>query len=494
MGAHQHENVVIEEKYVLGDPARKRIFGAIGLGVILFIIGVVLLAMGVGQHHEAEQHSERIEYNTKPAATEAGEDGSAASQIGDPMPNGGSYAAPHERNVAQYGNEGYKSDVPYEGAHHFSWIKRIYANLWLNAVFFAGIAIIGVFFVAIQYVAHAGWSANLIRVPMAFGSFLPWAFGAMFIVFLASYLTHDSLFHWTHSNLYNEFLEDGVTRNPDYDEIIAGKKGFLNIPFYLIRMVVFFAIWYVMFNLIKKASLREDLDGGVNFYKNNIKYSAIFLVFFAVTSSIAAWDWVMSIDPHWFSTLFGWYVFSSWWVSGLAVITLAVVLLKEKGYLSIVNHNHLHDLGKFMFAFSIFWTYLWFSQFLLIYYANIPEETIYFVERLRGYNGQYTALVFINLFLNFFFPFLVLMTRDAKRQMIFLKIAASVIIVGHWLDFYLMIMPGTVGIFGGFGFVEFGTVLTFAGVFIYVVSKALAKAPLIAKNHPMLQESIHHDI
>lgn len=490
MGAHQHENVVIEEKYVMTDPARKRIFGAIGLGVILFIIGVVLLAMGVGQHHETEHETERIEYNTQPASTEAGEDGAAAPQSPEVMPNGGSYNAPHERNVGQYGNEGYKSEIPYEGAHHFSWIKRVWANLWLNSVFFAGIAVIGVFFVAIQYVAHAGWSANLIRIPLAFGNFLPIVFGIMLVVFIFG---HHDIFHWTHASLYEPTLENGQP-NPDYDEILVGKKGFLNVPFYIIRMVAFFAIWTVMFNLIKKASLREDLEGGVNYYKNNIKYSAIFLVFFAVTSSIAAWDWVMSVDPHWFSTLFGWYVFSSWWVSGLAVITLAIVLLKEKGYLSIVNSNHLHDLGKFMFAFSIFWTYLWFSQFLLYYYANIPEETIYFIERLRGHNGQFATLFFLNLIINFFFPFIVLMTRDAKRQLIFLKIVACVIIVGHWLDFYMMIMPGTLGSFAGFGLVEFGTVLTFAGLFVFVVSNALSKAPLIAKNHPMLQESIHHDI
>jgi hypothetical protein len=147
-----------------------------------------------------------------------------------------------------------------------------------------------------------------------------------------------------------------------------------------------------------------------------------------------------------------------------------------------------------MFAFSIFWTYIWFAQFLLIYYANIPEESIYFIERLYGHGGKYQALVFLNIFINFLFPFLVLMTRDAKRHTIFLKIVSCAIIVGHWLDFYLMVMPGTVGENGGFGLVEFGAVTIYASLFILVVATTLTKAPLIAKNHPMLQESLHHEI
>jgi hypothetical protein len=192
--------------------------------------------------------------------------------------------------------------------------------------------------------------------------------------------------------------------------------------------------------------------------------------------------------------MFGWYMFASWFVAGLSTITLVIVFLKDAGYLPMVNENHLHDMGKFMFAFSIFWTYVWFSQFLLIYYANIPEETIYFLERLHGYDNKYTGVFFLNIFINFLFPFLVLMTRDAKRQRTFLKVVSCGLLMGHWLDFYNMIMPGTVGENGGFGLIEFGTLLIYISVFILVVTTALAKAPLVARNHPMLEESIHHDI
>ena len=202
----------------------------------------------------------------------------------------------------------------------------------------------------------------------------------------------------------------------------------------------------------------------------------------------------MSIDTHWFSTMFGWYTLASWHVSGLAVITLTVVTLREMGYLRAVNTSHLRDLGKFVFAFSIFWTYVWFSQFLLIYYANLPEETIYYKERFSGFGGIYKAPFFINLFLNFFFPFLVLMTRDSKATHSILKVACWSVLIGHYFDFWTNIMPGTVGANAGFGPVEFGFILLFACAFIWSVSTQLAKANLIPKNHPMLEESLHHDI
>ncbi|MBO3273541.1 quinol:cytochrome C oxidoreductase, partial [Hymenobacter defluvii] len=217
----------------------------------------------------------------------------------------------------------------------------------------------------------------------------------------------------------------------------------------------------------------------------------LFLVLFAVTESMSAWDWVMSIDTHWYSTMFGWYVFASWWVSGIAAITLCTIFLKQAGYLRFVNASHLHDLGKFMFGFSIFWTYIWFSQFMLIWYANIPEESVYFNQRLGGFDNAYTGLFFFNLVINFAFPFLVMMTRDAKRQMIMLKIVSIAILIGHWFDFYLMIMPATMQGNNGF-IIEIGTALVFLGSFLLLMTKRLSQASLVPVNHPFLDESIHH--
>jgi hypothetical protein len=374
--------------------------------------------------------------------------------------------------------------------HAFHWYERLYANFWINNVFFTGIAIVGVFFFAIQFAAQAGWSTPLIRVMLSLGNWLPYAAVLMIATF---FLANHDLFHWTHSYLFDK-------NDPQYDSIIDGKGAFFYWPmekgtfpiFYVARMIIFFAFWFFFFKKFNQISDQEDQLGGNSHWFKMRSWSAYFLVFFAVSSSISAWDWVMSIDTHWFSTLFGWYVFASWFVSGLSAITLLTIFLKGRGYLEMINQNHIHDLGKFVFGFSIFWTYLWFSQFLLIYYANIPEESVYFIERLKS--DVYGPFIFVNIGLNFFLPFLVLMTRDAKRHGVFLKLVCSILLVGHWIDFFLMVQPGTLGHNGGIGFMEVGMFLVYGSAVALVVLGGLAKKNLIAKNHPMLVESYNHHI
>jgi len=388
--------------------------------------------------------------------------------------------------LAMFGGHGHEE----AGAHAFHWSKRFFANLWVNNVYFAGIAIIGVFFFAIQYAGQAGWSVPFLRVFLAFGSWLPYAAGLLLITFFIA--GHD-IFHWTHSSIYDP-------SSPDYDGLIDGKGTYFFWPlekgsfplFFILRFVVFFGFWIFFFKKLGDLSRQEDLQGGNSHWYTIRKWSAIFLVFFAVSSSVGAWDWVMSIDTHWFSTLFGWYLFSSWFVAGLSAMTLVIILLKESGYLPMVNANHIHDMGKYVFAFSIFWTYLWFSQFLLIYYANIPEESVYYVERLHS--ETYSLFFYLNLVLNFALPFLVLMTRDSKRHTIFLKVVCSIIIFGHWLDVTLMVQPGMLGHNGGVGFMEIGMLLLYAAIVGFVVLTGLSKTNLVAKNHPMLEESYHHHI
>jgi hypothetical protein len=435
--ASAHAIPSLDEQFEFTAESKRRLLIGIGVGVALVAIGSYLLAAGVGSHetHEVVQ-------------------GAGASH-GD------------------------------EGAHHaYKWTNRLYANLWLNAIYFIGASVIGMFFISYNYLAQAGWSSAFKRIPEAMPAYvLPMGIVIIAVFFLAG---HD-LFHWTNPALFDKTSES-------YDPVIAGKAGFLNTPFYLIRLVIYIASWYLLWRMLRSYSLQEDIHGGTEYYEKSIKFGTAFLVVFAVTSSTSAWDFVMSIDTHWFSTMFGWYTLASWHVTGLAIITLTVVNLKERGYLQIVNDSHLHDLGKFMFAFSIFWTYVWFAQFMLIYYANLPEEAIYYRERFSGFGGIYKAPFFINILLNFVFPFLVLMTRDAKRTYIFLKIAAWGIIIGHYFDFYTNIMPGTVGEHAGFGPIEFGMILIFACGFMWSLSSQLSKANLIAKNHPMLEETIHHDI
>jgi hypothetical protein len=195
----------------------------------------------------------------------------------------------------------------------------------------------------------------------------------------------------------------------------------------------------------------------------------------------------MSLDPHWYSTLFGWYVFSSLIVSAITTIALVSIYLKGKGYLEFVNNSHLHDLAKFMFGFSIFWAYLWFSQFMLIWYANIPEEVTYFVTRFNDYKVPFLGMVV----LNFVFPLLILMNSDFKRVPWFIVTAGIIVLIGHYIDIFVMIMPATVGDQWFIGISEISSVLLVLGIFIYVVFNAMTKAPLLAKGSPFIKESEH---
>lgn len=456
---------------------------------IAFISGVVLLLVGAwlsstgghGEEHGEGDHTELAEANDHGTGHDAAEKAEGEHHEGEE-------ASGHDADNAGHGDEAGE----HEGgeSHEKGWFERVVMDLWVNNVYFTGLALIGLFFFAIQYAAQAGWSTYILRIPLSMASWILPAGILMILTFL--FFNHD-IFHWTHGNLYE-------VGGDHYDELIAGKANFFYLPleggsfpvFFVARMVIFFGAWVLLFRKLRSLSNLEDELGGTSYWYKMRRTSVAFLLIFAVSSSISAWDWVMSIDVHWFSTMFGWYVFASWFVAGLALITLMTVLLKEAGYLSQVTSNHLHDLGKFVFAFSIFWTYIWFSQFLLIYYANIPEESVYFVERFLS--DKYAPVFFVNLIMNFFFPFLVLITRDAKRLNVFLKIACIVIILGHWIDFYLMVTPGTMGESGAFGLTEIGTYLIFGSAFMFVVLKALSSSALVPKNHPMLEEAKHHHI
>jgi len=224
---------------------------------------------------------------------------------------------------------------------------------------------------------------------------------------------------------------------------------------------------------------------------NNTVWAALFIVLFSLTvMSSIPWLWLMSIDAHWYSTMYSWYTFASTFVSGIALIALFVIFLKNNDYLEYVNNEHLHDLGKFMFAFSVFWTYLWFSQFMLIWYANIPEETIYFQPRAHGI---YKGIFWLMFIINFIAPLLILMTRSAKRNYGTVALMAVLIIFGHWLDFYQMVFPAVSPNKVPNIIYDLGIALGFVGLIMYATARALTKAPLLARNHPFVKESlIHH--
>ncbi|MGY8924891.1 MAG: quinol:cytochrome C oxidoreductase [Flavobacteriales bacterium] len=352
--------------------------------------------------------------------------------------------------------------------------NRPYAALYIAAFFFFMISLGVLAFYAIQYAAQAGWSPVLFRVMEAITYYvLPGGLIVLGIAFWAD----DHIFIW---------MDPEVVA---HDALIQAKSGWLDKTWFTIRGLIFITGWSLYRYFSRKFSLAQDLaevNDNSNF-KKNFRISAGFLVFYIYTESMMSWDWIMSVDPHWFSTLFGWYVFASMFVSGITVIALITIYLKSKGLMEFVNDSHLHDLAKFMFAISVFWTYLWFSQFMLIWYANIPEEVTYFVTRIEDYNLPFFGMII----LNFIFPFLVLMNSDYKRVPWFIVMAGVVILFGHYIDVFNMIMPATVGDRWFIGVPEISAILLFLGLFMFIVFYALSKAPLLAKGNPFIKESEH---
>lgn len=375
---------------------------------------------------------------------------------------------------------------------------RTFSNLLLMSYYFVGVCVAGVFFMAYQYMAQAGWSVVFLRIPHAFVKVLGIAVVILLAVVGAGLLlTHPETHEGHQVNapyLYAHWATKGLTdpKSEIYDAIIAGKSAFLNIPFFYGALVVFLGLYTIFGNLLVKYSQNEDSVGGMFNHNKAFKMSAIFLVIFGFTFPIYAFGTVMSLEAHWFSTMFGWYNLAAVHVSGLAVIALVLIILKENGYFSWVNESHLQDLGKLIFGFSIFWTYVWFAQFFLTWYANMPEESVYFYKR---WEPEYKWWFWLNIVLNFLAPLLLLMKNDDKRSMGRMKIAVIIIIIGHWLDYYLMIMPGTMESHREFGITELFTFIGFAGLFTFLVLSALSKfESLIPKKHPLLEESLHHHI
>jgi hypothetical protein len=353
--------------------------------------------------------------------------------------------------------------------------NKPWAALYVSCIFFLLVSMGVLAFYAIQQVAQAGWSPVLFRVMQGITAYLPVGSVLFFLLLILCGLHFNHLFVWLDPEVVAE------------DKLIQAKSGYLNFPFWIIRAAIFLIGWNLYRYFSRKNCLAQDEANDDSFYKKNFKMSALFLVFFIVTESIMSWDWIMSIDPHWFSTLFGWYVFASFFVSGITTIAMVTLYLKSKGYLENVNTSHIHDLAKFMFGISVFWTYLWFSQFMLIWYANIPEEITYFVTRIELYRLPFFGAVVMN----FVFPLLILINTDFKRITWILVMAGIVILLGHYIDFFNMIMPGTVGDQWFIGVPEIGALFFFFGLFVFVVFSALSKAPLLPKRNPFIEESKH---
>jgi NNP family nitrate/nitrite transporter-like MFS transporter len=348
---------------------------------------------------------------------------------------------------------------------------RLWPSFLLNAFFFLTLALGATVFVSINHVANAGWGTAIRRVPEAMMSYLPIGSLAMLAVFFGRNTLYEGL---------RTFF--GYANQP-----MVFKNAYLRTPFFFSRMAMFLSLWVLLAWLIKRESRRQDVDGDLEHTSKSKKYAAIFLAVFAVTFTFASFDWLMSIEPLFYSTIYAFYVISGLLLSGFASITILVILLRRRGFLPDVNENHLQNLGKLVFGFSTFWAYIWLCQYILIYYANLPEETIYYLRRMQ--TPGWKALFFLNIFLNWLIPFALLLSRSAKRNEGWLLLACWIVLVGHWIDLYVMIFPAfehpaLVGL------VDVAVIIGFASLFLQSFLAGLRKAALLPNRDPYLAESL----
>ncbi|CAM4107932.1 MULTISPECIES: quinol:cytochrome C oxidoreductase [Flavobacterium] len=434
----------------------------------LMVIGIIGIGIGFMTVPSKEKVEEMLKHGDGHHGSEKAHDAHGSHDVHTEQ------AVSHDSHKSEDTHASKEHDEHVEHVLHQQQNKP-WSAFYVACIFFMLLSVGVLAFYAIQQAAQAGWSPILFRVMEGITGYLLPGSIIFFLVLVASGLHLNHIFVW---------MDKEVVAN---DHLLQAKEGYLNVPFFLIRAAIFLAGWNIYRFVSRRNSIAQDNATDNTFYKKNFKWAAGFLVFFIVSESIMSWDWIMSVDPHWYSTLFGWYVFASFFVSGITSIALITLYLKSKGYLPDVNTSHIHDLAKFMFGISIFWTYLWFSQFMLIWYSDIPEEVTYFITRIENYNLPFFGM----LVMNFIFPLLILINTDFKRLSWIIVMAGIVILFGHYIDFYNMIMPATVGDQWYIGYAELGSIAFFLGLFIFVVFTTLTKAPLEAKGNPLMGESKH---
>ena len=352
--------------------------------------------------------------------------------------------------------------------------RASYAYL-VSFIFFLSIVVGSLFLVALEYAANADWSTPFRRVSEFLAAGLPLLL--LFAIPLMFYTSN--LFQWSHADLVNS------------DKILQAKSAYLNTPFFMVRVFAIIIIWVFFYFMIIKNSRKQDNTGNQLLTKRNITLSVIFIPIFAITITLVAVDWIMSLESKWFSTIFGVYLFAGVAWSSLAALTLTSIKLKEKGFLHpAVKEDHYYSLGTLMFAFTAFWGYIAFSQYMLIWYGNLPEETFWFMQRWEGGWKVVSVLLIVT---HFIVPFFYLISYEAKTNPKKLKFISIWILCVHFLDLYWLIMPSMARNDHAYSFswIDFVFPLIFIGVLMIVFKKVSEKNNLVPLQDPKLERGLN---
>jgi hypothetical protein len=345
--------------------------------------------------------------------------------------------------------------------------QRTWANLLVDGFYVLSLAVSAMFFIATQRLSGARWSAGLRRVPEAFMLALPVAAALVLVL----YFGREWLFPWSRPGAFA------------HAPAIAGKVTYLRAPFVFTRMAAAVLSWILFAWLFRRTSLAQDREpsSSLAHHQRLNQYSAAFVVVFAISFTTSAYDWLISLDPEWFSTMFAVYVFAGTFVQGIAAVALATIVLKERRMLD-VGEQQLHDLGKMVFAFATFWAYIWVCQYLLVWYGNIPDEVTHYLRRTRG---PWLFLFALNFFVNWVVPFAVLLPARAKANARVLKAMSVLLLGGRWLDLYLLVMP-SMSTAPSIGVPEIAIAAGYGALLYLVFVHALAKAPLAPVHDPAM--------
>ena len=355
--------------------------------------------------------------------------------------------------------------------------SQFYFSYLVGWTFCLSIAVGALFFVLIQHLTKARWSVVVRRISEA----LAWSFPLLAVLSIPIFFGMHDIYHWTHENLYDP-------ADSHYDPILAGKRAYLNTPFFLIRVVGYFVVWCVLAYKLYSLSVQQDLNADPGIPARQRKISAIGLPLMAVTTAFASYDLVMSADPHWFSTMFGVYFFAaSFWTVHALIALIAILLQRSVGLQTIVTKEHYQDLGKLMFGFTVFWAYIAFSQYMLIWYGNLPEETIWYRHRLsHGWEAHSAVL----LLAHFIIPFFVLASRGAKRAKPILAFMAIWFLVMNWFDIHWLLMPVHSADHASIHWLSLSCWLGLFGLMFGFVMYRLRRHALVPQNDPFLPASI----